>query len=203
MTCPSASRRSAPRSTGATSCSTRPSSACSATVSVFLGGFDLEAAVAVSEQDELELLDPLSALIEHSLVRRREQDGEPRFFLLETIREFAAEQLEASEEADETRRRHAEYYLEFAEPGSLPFDSDELTAWLVARRARPREPPRRARLADRARHAPIRRSCLRGASPRSGSTAGRSRKAATGWSVRSPGPAATAHCVRVRSAGPG
>ena len=99
-------------------------------VSVFLGGFDLEAAVAVSAQEELELLDPLSALIEHSLVRRREQAGEPRFFLLETIREFAAEQLEASGEAEETRRRHAEHYLEFAAPGSLPFDSDELTEWL-------------------------------------------------------------------------
>ncbi len=99
-------------------------------VAVFLGGFDLDAVVGVSEQDELELLDPLSALIEHSLVRRREQNGEPRFFLLETIREFAAEQLEASEEADGTRRRHAEYYLAFAEPGSLAFDSDELTAWL-------------------------------------------------------------------------
>ena len=99
-------------------------------VSVFLGGFDLEAAVAVSAQDELELLDPLSALIEHSLVRRREQEGEPRFFLLETIREFAAEELEAAGESHETRRRHAEHYLAFAEPGSLPFDSDELTEWL-------------------------------------------------------------------------
>ena len=100
------------------------------TLSVFLGGFDLEAAVALSAQDELELLDPLSALMEHSLVRRREQEGEPRFFLLETIREFASEELEASGEADEARRRHAERYLDFAEPGSLPFDSDELTAWL-------------------------------------------------------------------------
>lgn len=99
-------------------------------VAVFLGGFDLEALTAVSGQDEVELLDPLSALIEHSLVRRREQDSEPRFFLLETIREFASGQLEASDEADEARRRHAEHYLEFAAPGSLPFDSDELTEWL-------------------------------------------------------------------------
>jgi predicted ATPase len=100
-------------------------------VSVFLGGFGLDAAVAVSAQDELELLDPLSTLIEHSLVRRREQDGEPRFFLLETIREFAAEQLEASGAVREARRRHAEYYLDLAEPGSLPLDSDEATAWLA------------------------------------------------------------------------
>ena len=38
--------------------------------------------------------------------------------------------MEASGEADGRRRRHAEYYLEFAAPGSLPFDSDELTEWL-------------------------------------------------------------------------
>jgi predicted ATPase/DNA-binding SARP family transcriptional activator len=99
-------------------------------LSVFLGGFDLEAAVSVSGADELELLDPLSALIEHSLVRRREQGGEPRFHLLETIREFAAEQLEAAGEADEVGQRHASHYLAFAEPGSLAFDSEELTAWL-------------------------------------------------------------------------
>ena len=109
-------------------------------LSVFLGGFDLEAVTAVSGEDELELLDPLSALIEHSLVRRREQDGEPRFFVLETIREFAAGLVEASGEAEETRRRHAEHYLEFAAPGSLPFDSDELTEWL------PRAEPERANL---------------------------------------------------------
>ena len=99
-------------------------------VSVFAGGFDLDAAVAVTGRDELDLLDPLSALIEHSLVRRREQTGEPRFFLLATIREFASEQLDASDEAEETRRRHAGHYLDFAEPGSLPYDSDELTEWL-------------------------------------------------------------------------
>ncbi len=99
-------------------------------LSVFVGGFDLEAATANSAQDELELLDPLSALIEHSLVRRGQHNVEPRFFLLETIREFAVGQLEESGEADATRSRHAEYYLEFATPGSLPFDSDELTEWL-------------------------------------------------------------------------
>ena len=100
-------------------------------ISVFLGGFDLEAAATVSAQNELELLDPLSVLIEHSLVRRREQDGEPRFVVLETIREFAAEQLEASGAPHESRRRHAEYYLDLAAPGSLPLDTDEVTEWLA------------------------------------------------------------------------
>lgn len=99
-------------------------------LSVFRGGFDLAAAVAVAARDELDVLDPLAALIEHSLLRRREQEGEPRFFLLETIREFAAEQLDAAGEREETRSRHAQHFLSFAEPGSLPFDSDELTEWL-------------------------------------------------------------------------
>lgn len=100
-------------------------------VSVFLGGFTLEAAVAVSGDDEVDVLDPLSALIEHSLiVRRDEGDGEPRFELLETIREYAAERLEASGNADEARRRHADYYVNFAQPGSLDLWDDRLTAWL-------------------------------------------------------------------------
>ena len=60
--------------------------------------------------------------------------------MLETIREFAADQLDASGETDETLRRHAARYLEFAAPGSLPFDSDELTQWL------PRAEPERANL---------------------------------------------------------
>jgi predicted ATPase len=101
-----------------------------AALSVFVGSFDLEAALAVSGQEELELLDPLTALIVHSLVRRQEHDGEPRFFLLETIREFAAEQLDASGAAEETRSRHAGHYLESAEPGSESFDSSVAVAWL-------------------------------------------------------------------------
>jgi predicted ATPase/DNA-binding SARP family transcriptional activator/Tfp pilus assembly protein PilF len=99
-------------------------------LAVFSGGFELDAAVAVHGRDELDLLDPFSALIEHSLVRREERGGEPRFLLLETIREYAAEQLEAEDEAAGARSRHAAHYLAFAEPGSQWFDSDELTAWL-------------------------------------------------------------------------
>jgi predicted ATPase len=99
-------------------------------LSVFAGGFELDAAAAVAELDELELLDALSLLVEHSLVRRR--DGEARFLLLETIRQYAAEQLEASGEADETRGRHARYYLDFAQPGALHFHVPEQISWLPA-----------------------------------------------------------------------
>ncbi len=70
-------------------------------------GWSLEAAEAVCEAD----LDTLASLLDKSLVRR---DGD-RFSMLETIREYAAERLEESGEAEEIRRRHAEYFIALAE----------------------------------------------------------------------------------------
>jgi predicted ATPase len=67
----------------------------------------LEAAEAVCDAD----VDGLQSLVEKSLVRRT---GE-RFWMLETIRELATELLEASDEADAIRRRHAEHFLAVAE----------------------------------------------------------------------------------------
>jgi predicted ATPase/class 3 adenylate cyclase len=78
-----------------------------AAVSVFAGGCTLDAAEAVTMAD----LDTLQALLDKSLVRRREN----RFWMLETIREFAMERLEESGEATEVRRRHAEHFLALAE----------------------------------------------------------------------------------------
>ncbi len=84
---------------------------------VFVGGFTLEAAEAVCQVEaRLDTLDSLGSLMEHSLLRSAEAlDGEPRFGMLETIREYALEQLETSGEASEVRRRHAEFYLALAE----------------------------------------------------------------------------------------
>jgi predicted ATPase len=79
-----------------------------ARLAVFRGGSTLEAAEAVCDAD----LDTLQSLVDKSLVRVRD---EGRFWMLETIREFAAEQLEASGEAEELRRRHAEHFLQLAE----------------------------------------------------------------------------------------
>jgi predicted ATPase len=78
-----------------------------ARLAVFAGGATLEAAEGVADAD----LDTLQSLVEKSLVRHT--DG--RFWMFETIREFAIERLEASGEADELRRRHAEHFLAFAE----------------------------------------------------------------------------------------
>ena len=85
-----------------------------ARLSVFVGGFTLEAAEAVSAPDTLGLdtLDALATLVDNSLVRGAEQGTEePRFAMLETIREFARDELEASSEAGDFRRRHAEHFL--------------------------------------------------------------------------------------------
>ncbi|MGH3105120.1 MAG: protein kinase domain-containing protein [Gaiellaceae bacterium] len=78
-----------------------------ARLSVFAGGCALEAAEAVCAAD----LDSLESLLDKSLLRR---SGD-RFWMLETIREFAAELLERSEESDALARRHAEHFTELAE----------------------------------------------------------------------------------------
>ncbi|MFL5761458.1 MAG: ATP-binding protein [Thermomicrobiales bacterium] len=82
-------------------------------VSVFAGGFSLDAAESVAGEGTVELLE---SLVDQSLVQRIEQPGaEPRFGLLETVREFGLEHLAANEEEADTRARHAMHYLELAE----------------------------------------------------------------------------------------
>ena len=86
-------------------------------LSVFAGGWTLDAAAAIANPDgELDVFNGLAALVDKSLVRRSgDAAGEPRFGLLETIREFGLEQLEAAGESDEVRRCHAEYVLRSSE----------------------------------------------------------------------------------------
>jgi predicted ATPase len=78
-----------------------------ARLAVFRGGFTLEAAEQVAEAD----LDVLASLVDKSLLRKTDK----RFAMLETIREFATERLEASGHADGLRMRHAEFFLALAE----------------------------------------------------------------------------------------
>ena len=79
-----------------------------ARLAVFHGGSTLEAAEQVLDAD----LDTLQSLVDKSLVRVRDEN---RFWMLDTIREYALERLEASGEEQELRRRHAEYIVELAE----------------------------------------------------------------------------------------
>jgi predicted ATPase/DNA-binding CsgD family transcriptional regulator len=88
-------------------------------LAVFVGGFALNAADAVSRTPsdaEIDVLDSLTSLAEHHLVRP--VDGshhEPRLTMLETVREFALEELAASDEVEVIRGRHAAWYLALAE----------------------------------------------------------------------------------------
>src|SRR5215217_2338175 len=92
-----------------------------ARLAVFAGGCTLEAMEAVCDAErDLPLDDPIkgaSSLLDKSLLRREEgsEESEPRFSMLETIREYAQERLEESEAAEEIRRLHAECYLALAE----------------------------------------------------------------------------------------
>ena len=81
--------------------------------SVFAGGFDLAAAVAVAgseEADEFEILDALDALVRKSLIVVHRSSDQTRYSMLETIRQFAEEQLVASGLADKIRLAHAAYF---------------------------------------------------------------------------------------------
>ncbi len=92
-------------------------------LAVFVGGWTLEAAEAVCNVDQAiaSILDTLETLVNNSLLKPVEEiGGEPRFGMLETIREYATERLSESGEADTLRQAHAKYFLalaEAAEPG--------------------------------------------------------------------------------------
>ena len=90
-------------------------------LSVFVGGCDLEAAEAVCDPDGklgLDMLESISSLIANSLAHAHlDPCGEPRYSMLETIREYASEKLESNGETDALQRRHAQYFLALAERG--------------------------------------------------------------------------------------
>ena len=83
-------------------------------LAVFSGGWTLEAAAAVGELPQGEILLRLERLGDQSLVRMLERKGEPRFTMLETIRAFGLERLTASDDAGEARDRHAAYFQDLA-----------------------------------------------------------------------------------------
>jgi predicted ATPase/DNA-binding SARP family transcriptional activator len=102
-------------------------------LAVFAGGCTLEAAGAVCRGElEIDILDGLASLVDKSLLQKGEQeDGEPRFTMLETIREYAWERLDDSGEAAATRGRHLDFFLRFAEEAEPEIQSGaEQKAWL-------------------------------------------------------------------------
>lgn len=99
-------------------------------VSVFVGGWTLDAVEAVYDQPA-DVLDGLSALVDHSLVRQVEQaDGSPRYMMLETIREYGLEQLTELDDSDGVRRRHAEYFMRTFEQAEVGLFGPDAAVWV-------------------------------------------------------------------------
>jgi predicted ATPase/class 3 adenylate cyclase len=102
-------------------------------LSVFIRGCTVEAveAVIAEAQDLASILDQLESLLDKSLLREIEgMNHEPRFFMLEMLREFGLEQLEASGESEMIRRRHAEFFLSLAEQAETKLESEEQVEWI-------------------------------------------------------------------------
>ena len=108
-----------------------------ARLSVFSGGWTLDAAEDVANLGRalgIDMLDGLSSLVDKSLVRPLADDGtaapaEPRFSMLQVIREFAAEKLDEDSDAESVRRRHAEWVLRLAEMARPELRRTELRRW--------------------------------------------------------------------------
>jgi predicted ATPase/class 3 adenylate cyclase len=85
-------------------------------LAVFMGSFSIDAAEAVCTAAgpvDIDVFDGIGALVERSLLRREaEVEGEPRFGMLETVREFGCERLEAHDEVHATRTAHAHVLLQ-------------------------------------------------------------------------------------------
>ena len=107
-------------------------------LAVFVGGCRLSAAEAVcgTSSDaagsmEGSLLDAVASLIDKSLLQQTEQEGEePRLAMLETIREYGRECLEALGEAEGMHHAHAAYYLALAEEAEPRLTSAGMGSWL-------------------------------------------------------------------------
>ena len=96
-------------------------------LAVFLGGFDLDAAQAVTGADGVEryqVLDQLTLLVDKSLVVAENTGGATRYRLLETVRQYALEKLGESGEADAVRYRHCDYYTAMAALLDVPARAD-------------------------------------------------------------------------------
>jgi predicted ATPase len=102
-------------------------------LSVFAGGWTLEAAESVCAGEGLEsdqILDVLLHLVDKSLVVAETQGIEPRYHMLETIRQYAQEKVDESGEANLVRDRHLEYFLSLGEQARPHFRDAEQIMWL-------------------------------------------------------------------------
>jgi predicted ATPase/DNA-binding CsgD family transcriptional regulator len=103
-------------------------------LSVFVGGSTLEAIESIDktlDDEPLPVMEGLASLIDKSLLHQTEQEGEePRFLMLETIREYGLEVLAASGEIERTHQAHALYYLSLAEQAEPELGGAQQTLWV-------------------------------------------------------------------------
>jgi non-specific serine/threonine protein kinase len=105
-----------------------------AELSVFAGGFSLDAAAAIatldSDESDVDVLDRISSLADKSLVTRRDDaEGEPRFGMLETVRDYGISRLRATACEEPVRAGHLQYFLRFAEVSEQHLRGPEQTRW--------------------------------------------------------------------------
>ena len=103
-------------------------------LAIFVGGCTIERAVAVCDpEDELgiDMIDALAALVDKSLLRRAgAPDGEPRFLMLGTIRDFGLERLAESEDGPAIRRRYEDHFVDLARAAEPELLGARSSAWL-------------------------------------------------------------------------
>jgi predicted ATPase len=101
-----------------------------ARLSVFAGGWDFEAAETVCNADgDLDLFEGIASLVDKSLVRQQGED-EPRFTMLETIREYATEKLAERGESGVVQDAHAAYFVALAQEADPALRGPAQTEWI-------------------------------------------------------------------------
>lgn len=102
-------------------------------LSVFVGGIPLDAAESIAEQlglDPSETIDLIGALVDKSLLVRELHPGPARYRMLETLREYARDRLQAKGELDLARQRHARWCLSLAEYADERLNGPAMAQWL-------------------------------------------------------------------------
>ena len=104
-----------------------------ASISVFVGGFTFAAAESALERPTASLFEDLQALLDQGLIfRSPRKAGEPRFEMLEPIRQYALERLEESDSLADALTRHASYFARFTDSAAIGLRSTDQEAWVDA-----------------------------------------------------------------------
>ena len=100
-------------------------------MAVFIGGCTLQAIEGVCNASaDLPVLATVESLVGKSLLKQTDANGEPRFAMLETIREYAGNRLHAADEAERLQERHRDYFLALSEVAEPNLKGAEQADWL-------------------------------------------------------------------------